>query len=180
CGILVRVPYARGCKLDPTLISALVKRWRPETRSEVVHDSRLKRHLRAIVRQGAGKVFRCPNGDEMVAATTRPKTRADSIGGQRVVMGWFWLPFLRLRGNYPYTFPLVTRTMTELCGTTRGARRYLTTARSMIFEWTPYFDPRIQECISSEFLVNPNNWHVNVALIVYAIVEIHGSDRVMR
>ncbi|MBA0872483.1 hypothetical protein Goshw_014804 [Gossypium schwendimanii] len=32
------------------------------------------------------------------------------------------------------------------------------------FEWTPYFDPAIQECILSKFLVNPNIWHVNMPL----------------
>ncbi|MBA0630440.1 hypothetical protein Godav_002540, partial [Gossypium davidsonii] len=47
------------------------------------------------------------------------------------------------------------------------------------FEWTPYFDPAIQESILSKFLVNPNIWHVNMPLVVYATVEIHESDRVL-
>ncbi|MBA0814547.1 hypothetical protein Gohar_020373 [Gossypium harknessii] len=44
----------------------------------------------------------------------------------------------------------------------------------------PYSDLRIQQCISFEFLVNPNVWHVKVPLIVYATVEMHESNRVMR
>ncbi|KAH1039753.1 hypothetical protein J1N35_041496 [Gossypium stocksii] len=38
------------------------------------------------------------------------------------------------------------------------------------FEWTPYFDPTIQECIPLEFLVNPNIWHVKVPLVM-----VHGK-----
>ncbi|MBA0568128.1 hypothetical protein Golob_005641, partial [Gossypium lobatum] len=49
-----------------------------------------------------------------------------------------------------------------------------------LFKWMPYSDPAIQECIRSEFLMNPNNWHVNVSLVVHAIVEIHESDRVLQ
>ncbi|KAH1032540.1 hypothetical protein J1N35_044714 [Gossypium stocksii] len=47
------------------------------------------------------------------------------------------------------------------------------------FELTPYANTRIQEYISSKFLVNPNIWHMNVPLVVYAMVEIHESDVVM-
>lgn len=48
------------------------------------------------------------------------------------------------------------------------------------FEQTPYSDLRIQACIPSEFLVNPNIWHVKVSLVVYDMVEMHESDRVMQ
>ncbi|KAK5843172.1 hypothetical protein PVK06_005615 [Gossypium arboreum] len=48
------------------------------------------------------------------------------------------------------------------------------------FEWTQYSSPRIQQCILFEFLVNPNIWHVKIPLIVYATVDMHESDRVMR
>ncbi|KAK5839341.1 hypothetical protein PVK06_008119 [Gossypium arboreum] len=41
------------------------------------------------------------------------------------------------------------------------------------FEWTPYSDSGIQECISFEFLVNYNIWHVKVPLVVYVMVEMH-------
>ncbi|KAH1031129.1 hypothetical protein J1N35_043303 [Gossypium stocksii] len=44
----------------------------------------------------------------------------------------------------------------------------------------PYSDTTVQECITSEFLVNPNIWHVNVPLVVYANVEMHESNRVFQ
>ncbi|MBA0857712.1 hypothetical protein Goshw_016028 [Gossypium schwendimanii] len=40
-------------------------------------------------------------------------------------------------------------------------------------------DPIIREVIPEEFLVNPNVWHVKVPLVVYAIVEMHETDRVL-
>ncbi|MBA0736848.1 hypothetical protein Gogos_010338 [Gossypium gossypioides] len=33
------------------------------------------------------------------------------------------------------------------------------------------------ECIIEEFFMNPNIWHVNVPLVVYATIEMHESDR---
>ncbi|KAG8482226.1 hypothetical protein CXB51_026956 [Gossypium anomalum] len=48
------------------------------------------------------------------------------------------------------------------------------------FQWTPYEDLAIRAVISDEFLQNPNTWHVNVALVNYATVEMHQSDRVLR
>ncbi|KAG8491108.1 hypothetical protein CXB51_014249 [Gossypium anomalum] len=47
------------------------------------------------------------------------------------------------------------------------------------FVWKPYKDLTNWECISSEFLVNPNIQHVNVSLVVYIILEMHESNRVM-
>ncbi|MBA0878618.1 hypothetical protein Goshw_001471, partial [Gossypium schwendimanii] len=48
------------------------------------------------------------------------------------------------------------------------------------FQWTPYEDPAIRAVIPYEYLQNPNAWHVKVALINYATVEMHQSDRVLR
>ncbi|MBA0786085.1 hypothetical protein Gotri_025125 [Gossypium trilobum] len=48
------------------------------------------------------------------------------------------------------------------------------------FEWTPYEDPAIQKVIPEEFFVNPNTWHVKVPLVVYATVQMHETDRVLR
>ncbi|MBA0882058.1 hypothetical protein Goshw_022323, partial [Gossypium schwendimanii] len=45
------------------------------------------------------------------------------------------------------------------------------------FQWTLYEDPVIWAVIPDEFLQNPNTWHVKVALINYAIVEMHQSNR---
>ncbi|KAG8472751.1 hypothetical protein CXB51_034638 [Gossypium anomalum] len=45
---------------------------------------------------------------------------------------------------------------------------------------TPNEDPAIRAVILDEFLQNPNAWHVKVALVNYATVEMHQSDRVLR
>ncbi|MBA0882045.1 hypothetical protein Goshw_009945, partial [Gossypium schwendimanii] len=45
------------------------------------------------------------------------------------------------------------------------------------FQWTPYEDPVIQAVIPDEYFQNPNAWHVKVALVNYAIVEMHQSSR---
>ncbi|MBA0633822.1 hypothetical protein Godav_029089, partial [Gossypium davidsonii] len=41
-------------------------------------------------------------------------------------------------------------------------------------------DPVIRAVIPDEFLQNPNAWHAKFALISYATVEMHQSDRVLR
>ncbi|MBA0868778.1 hypothetical protein Goshw_018619 [Gossypium schwendimanii] len=43
-----------------------------------------------------------------------------------------------------------------------------------------YKDPTPPECIPSKLLVNPNIWHVKLTLVVYATVEMHESNRVLR
>ncbi|MFQ6655938.1 hypothetical protein Gotur_026264, partial [Gossypium turneri] len=48
------------------------------------------------------------------------------------------------------------------------------------FQWILYEDPAIRTVILEEFLHNPNAWHAKVALINYATVEMHQSDRVLR
>ncbi|MBA0766783.1 hypothetical protein Gotri_015790, partial [Gossypium trilobum] len=48
------------------------------------------------------------------------------------------------------------------------------------FEWTLYEDLAIPEVIHEKFFVNSNIWHVKVSLVVYATVEIHETDRVLR
>ncbi|MBA0667953.1 hypothetical protein Goklo_000948, partial [Gossypium klotzschianum] len=69
------------------------------------------------------------------------------------------------------------------CRTTRGARRYpilLDQQLKTDFEWMSYANLRIRACIPAEYLANPKIWHIKVPLIVYAKVEMHESDRVMR
>ncbi|MBA0877955.1 hypothetical protein Goshw_004987, partial [Gossypium schwendimanii] len=48
------------------------------------------------------------------------------------------------------------------------------------FQWTPDEDPAIRPIIPDKFLQNPNAWQVKVALINYATVEPHQSNRVLR
>ncbi|MBA0878260.1 hypothetical protein Goshw_002715, partial [Gossypium schwendimanii] len=46
------------------------------------------------------------------------------------------------------------------------------------FQWTPYEDPTIRAVIPDEYFQNPNAWQMKVALINYATMEMHQSDRV--
>ncbi|MBA0879270.1 hypothetical protein Goshw_014983 [Gossypium schwendimanii] len=95
------------------------------------------------------------------------------------VMGMVLANILTSSSQLPLCFP----SRNKLCGTTGGARRYSITLDQQLeadFEWTSYSDLRIRECIPFEFLVNPNIWHVKVPLIVFATMEMHKSDRVMR
>ncbi|MBA0678441.1 hypothetical protein Goari_019787, partial [Gossypium aridum] len=48
------------------------------------------------------------------------------------------------------------------------------------FEWISFSDLKFQECIPTKFLANHNIWHAIVPLIVFAMVEMHEFDRVMR
>ncbi|MFQ6630513.1 hypothetical protein Gotur_008490 [Gossypium turneri] len=48
------------------------------------------------------------------------------------------------------------------------------------FEWEPYEDPTIRVVIPDDFFVNSNAWHVKVPLVVYATVEKHKANRVLR
>ncbi|MBA0763781.1 hypothetical protein Gotri_013190 [Gossypium trilobum] len=45
---------------------------------------------------------------------------------------------------------------------------------------TPYKNPTIREVIPEEFFVNPNAWHAKVSLVVYATVQMHKTDKVLR
>ncbi|MBA0877511.1 hypothetical protein Goshw_000350, partial [Gossypium schwendimanii] len=45
------------------------------------------------------------------------------------------------------------------------------------FVWMLYTDPKIQECVLDELLANRSIWHVKVALMNFAMVEMQESDR---
>ncbi|MBA0729286.1 hypothetical protein Golax_023178, partial [Gossypium laxum] len=48
------------------------------------------------------------------------------------------------------------------------------------FQWTPYEDLTIRTVIPNKYFQNPNAWHVKVALVNYATVKMHQSNRVLR
>ncbi|MFQ6657816.1 hypothetical protein Gotur_027332 [Gossypium turneri] len=85
---------------------------------------------------------------------------------------WYRLSFLRPRVDALYTFPLMEHSR-KSCRTTRGARRY-----PILLDQQSKADNSSMH--PAEYLANPNIWHMNVPLIVYAKVEIYESDRVMR
>ncbi|KAG8489213.1 hypothetical protein CXB51_017214 [Gossypium anomalum] len=102
------------------------------------------------------------------------ETRELNLGFAALSWVRYRLLFLRPEENYPYTFPLV-ESWAELHEIIEGVMRYTTS-----FEWTPFKDWTIRECIPSEFLVNPNIWHVKVPLVVYTPMEMHESNRVLQ
>ncbi|MBA0777879.1 hypothetical protein Gotri_005841 [Gossypium trilobum] len=122
---------------------------------------------------------------EMCWATQPRKIK---IGGFMLLLqslARYRLPFLHPEANYCYTFPLVTRwnhrpSYARVPKEMRDIQLLLDQQSEAEFVWTPYKDPTIRECISSEFLVNPNIWHMNLSLVVYVNVEMHESNRVMR
>ncbi|KAH1055914.1 hypothetical protein J1N35_033979 [Gossypium stocksii] len=98
---------------------------------------------------------------------------SEKFFGGRIEMKWLQHNFQDLDGS----FSPLERVQHARAYILRLIKGFLMLDKSLaLFEWTPYFDPRIRECISSEFLVNPNIWHVKVPLIVYAMVEMHESD----
>ncbi|KAG8503368.1 hypothetical protein CXB51_001414 [Gossypium anomalum] len=56
-----------------------------------------------------------------------------------------------------------------------GLLLYIPTCNN--FEWTPYFDLTIQECIPFEFLVNPNIWHVKAPQDIEDLYHIDLRER---
>ncbi|MBA0553994.1 hypothetical protein Golob_013129 [Gossypium lobatum] len=83
------------------------------------------------------------------------------------------------------TFPLITRwihgpSYARLPTELRDIQFLLDHRSEEEFEWTPYKDLIIKECIIEEFFMNPNIWHVKMSLVVYAIVEIYEFDRVLQ
>ncbi|KAG8480961.1 hypothetical protein CXB51_025650 [Gossypium anomalum] len=120
--------------------------------------------------------------EEMCGATRSNKAK---IGGcLSLLRSWvrFRFPFLRHRVDHPYTFPLIKRwnhsTSYVRIPTSLEDIRLVLDQRSEA--QTPYEYPAIRAVIPDEFLQNPNAWHVKVALVNYATVEMHQSDRVLR
>ncbi|KAK5836149.1 hypothetical protein PVK06_011905 [Gossypium arboreum] len=121
---------SRGCKLDPTLVSALVERWKFDMHT-----------------------FYIPCSEYTIT-----------------------LEDVQLHLKLLVDGPIVTRNFNGFDEDSTEVQR----EQHAQFEWTPYFDMIIQECILSEFLVNPNIWHVKVPLVMYATVEMYESDRLLR
>ncbi|KAA3483776.1 serine/threonine-protein phosphatase 7 long form-like protein isoform X3 [Gossypium australe] len=191
-----------GCKLDPTLISELVERWRPEMHTfhlpcgectiifedvqlhlglsvdgSVVAGSIVAVDWRDVCEQLLGRALEMINGARidtnwlrrnfggpMRIQVTEPQKI--KIGGCMLLLqlwAWYRLPILRPRADYPYAFSLVARpSYVGLPDELQDIRLLLDQRSKAEFEWTSYSDPGIQECISFEFLVNSNIWHVKI------------------
>ncbi|KAG8478648.1 hypothetical protein CXB51_028450 [Gossypium anomalum] len=122
---------------------------------------------------------------EMCGATRSNKAK---IGGcLSLLQSWARsrFPFLHPRVDHPYTFPLIKRWnhSTSYVGIPTSLEYIwlvLDQRSEAQFQWTPYEDPAIRVVMPDEFLQNPKAWHVKIALVNYATVEMHQSYRVLR
>ncbi|MBA0876691.1 hypothetical protein Goshw_001606 [Gossypium schwendimanii] len=121
-----------------------------------------------------------------MCGATRP-SKAKIRGCLSLLQSWaqFRFLFLRPQVDHPYTFPLITRwnhlaSYARLPASLEDIRLLLDQQSEAQFQWTPYEDPAIRVVIPNEYFQNPNAWHVKVALVNYATVEMHQSDRVLR
>ncbi|KAG8485719.1 hypothetical protein CXB51_019081 [Gossypium anomalum] len=122
---------------------------------------------------------------EMYRATQPGKIKID--GCILLLQPWpqYRFLFLHPRANYQYIFSLVTRwnhgpSHMGLPAKLQDIQLLLDQQSEVELEWMRYEDPTIREVIPDEFFVNSNIWHVNVPLVVYATIEIHETDRVLR
>ncbi|KAG8475233.1 hypothetical protein CXB51_032072 [Gossypium anomalum] len=81
-------------------------------------------------------------------------------------------------GRLPITTAIMGMVSLSIFTSSSRPPIYISTHKE--FQWTPYEDRAIRAVIPDEFLQNPNAWHVKVALVNYATVEMHRSDRVLR
>ncbi|MFQ6666802.1 hypothetical protein Gotur_033030 [Gossypium turneri] len=115
---------------------------------------------------------------EMCGATRTSKAKIE--GFLSLLQSWarFRFLFLRPRVDHPYTFPLITR-WNHLASYARLPAS-LEDIRLLLDQQSEAHDPAIRTIIPDEFFQNANAWHAKVALISYATLEMHQSDRVLQ
>ncbi|KAH1114406.1 hypothetical protein J1N35_007784 [Gossypium stocksii] len=190
----------RGCKLDPTLVSTLVERWRPKTYtfhlscdmnwlrrnfSGFDEDStkvQREQHARAYIFMIIGG-FLIPDKSQLGVSRVDDVVPGIVSGDRtRKKQNWWLHASTKIIGAIPaaifsslsrlhYTFTLVTRwnhglSYIGLPDELQDMWLLLDQRSETEFEWMPYSDSTIQECILSKLLVNPNIWHVKVLLVV--------------
>ncbi|MFQ6665704.1 hypothetical protein Gotur_032332 [Gossypium turneri] len=90
------------------------------------------------------------------------------------IIGGYLMPDFENR-RLPVTTAVMGTVSLSIFTSSSGPPIYILTHNE--FQWTPYEDPVIRAVIPDEYLQNPNAWHVKVALVNYATVEMHQSDR---
>ncbi|KAH1039560.1 hypothetical protein J1N35_041303 [Gossypium stocksii] len=165
-GFLHAFRMQRGCKLDPTLISAFLERWRPEAHTFYLSCGECKITLKDVALQLSLSV------DEPV------------ITGSTVV--WRKMDLcMGLLGRVPnsewaklsWGFSVLSTLYWELCLAMQPNKM---SNGGCLFELMSYADPDIISCIPLKVLANREMWHVKVPFIVYAMVKIHESNQVLR
>ncbi|MFQ6636576.1 hypothetical protein Gotur_013787 [Gossypium turneri] len=139
-----------GCKLDPTLVSALVERWKSETHTFYLPCDECTITLEDVALQLGLPV----DGSVVTGSTVIP-------GKKNLCESWAWwqLLFLRHQVNDPYTFPLVIRpSYVGLPEQLKDIWLLLDQHSKAEFEWMSYADPDIIECVPPKFLAIRSMW----------------------
>ncbi|MBA0618540.1 hypothetical protein Godav_027864, partial [Gossypium davidsonii] len=195
----------RRRKLDPTLVSMLVERWRPETyKFHLPYGKCIIRHedvqLQLGLSVGGPVVTRLVVTTDWRDVCEQLLGRVlDTIFRGRIDMNWLKRYFVGFNAKLSevereqQTRAYILRITGGLLMPDKswnhrpsyvGQPEELEDIQLLLDQQSeadmPYFDSRTQACIPSEFLVNPNIWHVNVPLAVYTTMEMHKSDRIMR
>ncbi|MBA0550977.1 hypothetical protein Golob_021882, partial [Gossypium lobatum] len=162
-----------GCKLNLTLISVLVERWRPETQTFHLPYSKCIITLKDVVLQRS-----LPVDGSIIMGSTVVLGKLDLC---RALLGklWAWwrLPFLRPRATDSYMFLNHGLSYVGLPEELGDFRLLLDQHSKAKFEWMSYIDIDTISCISLKVLENREMWDAKVPLVVYVTVEMHKSDR---
>ncbi|MBA0767009.1 hypothetical protein Gotri_015990, partial [Gossypium trilobum] len=167
-GFLHVALIGQGCKLDPELISALVELGLLVDGSVVIGsvqftdwgtdsiEEERERYARAYILQIIGGML-MPNKSRNLVHLRRLLKLVNFRGASK--LSW--------------RSAVLATLYREMCRATQPEK-------IKIFGWTPYEDLVIRVVILEEFFVNPNAWHVKVPFVMYATVEMHEADSVLR
>ncbi|MFQ6625709.1 hypothetical protein Gotur_005691 [Gossypium turneri] len=96
------------------------------------------------------------------------------LSRSRVHLRWLLkLVDFRAAGELSWGSSVLATLYREMCGATRPSKAKIGGCLSLLQSR----DPVIWAIIPDEIFQNPNTWHAKVALISYATVEMHQSDR---
>ncbi|MBA0729158.1 hypothetical protein Golax_025926, partial [Gossypium laxum] len=174
-----------GWKLDPTLISALVERWRPEIHTFHLPCDECTITLENVALQLSlsvdGSIVTrsvIVLGKENLCATLFGKV-LNSFEGGWARMKWLETNFKKLPPHAIDNQIRYQLMVACFCCSRRPSSDYHFYILDFNGCHMPYADTDIISYIPLKLLANRRMWDSNVLLIVYATVEMYESDRVM-
>ncbi|KAG8491652.1 hypothetical protein CXB51_014931 [Gossypium anomalum] len=194
----------RGCKLDFTLISALVERWRPETYTFHFSYGECIIKLEDIVLQLGMPMDGPIIMGSVVVLIKVDLYRAllgkvlDKFEGGWISINWrFFGPRYRIRcqsmvaysycshgsgGDNSFYVPRWNHGLSYvgLLKDLEDSKLLLDQCSEADFKWMSYAETDIISCIPPEVLENREMWDAKVSLVVHTTIEIHESDQVLR